>query len=196
MNRRQAIEALVAARRGGPVITGPGASSGTLYATRHEPATIYNMELGYAAAMCLGVALAAPAEWVVAVEGDGSLVAGLPVLATIGRHRPPNLTLLVLDNGVYGTGSGDEPTATTCGTDLVAVARACGIPSDRVVAVAESGLLRDVLDRARQEPGPWVVVASIDRSDARPGPERPRPGVDIVESGIAFYRAMRGRAAG
>jgi len=194
VNRREAIEALVAERRGGPVITGPGASSGTLYSLRHEPTTIYNMELGYAAAMCLGVALAAPSEWVVAVEGDGSMVAGLPVLATIGRHRPPNLTVLVLDNGVYGTGSGDEPTPTACGTDLVAAARACGIPAGRVVAVADPGSLREVLERARREPGPWVVVASIDRSDARPGPGRPRPEVDVVESGIAFYRAMRDRA--
>jgi len=188
MNRREAIEALVEVRQGAPVITGPGASSGALYAARHEPATIYNMEMGYASAVALGVALAAPRRWVVAVEGDGSLVAGLPVLTTIGRLRPSNLTLLVLVNGVYGTGDGAEPTAASKGTDIALVARASGLAN--VVGAINVKELASALQKAKSEPGPWILVASIDTSDAAPSPGRPRPAIDVTESGVFFYRAM------
>ena len=43
MNRRDAVAAFASVRQGEPVITGPGATSGTLFVTKHEPATIYNM---------------------------------------------------------------------------------------------------------------------------------------------------------
>jgi sulfopyruvate decarboxylase subunit beta len=194
MNRREAVAAFVAVREGSPVISGPGATSGTLYVTRHEPATIYNMELGYASAISLGVALAAPDQWVVALEGDGSLIAGMPVLATIGRYRPRNLTVLVFDNGVFGTGSGDEPTAAGVETEIAGVARACGIVNVEQVSDVEQ--LADSLQRAKTTPGPWLIVVHIDKSDASPAPGRPRPRVDVTESGIYFLRAMLERRSG
>lgn len=194
MNRLDAIAVFAGLRQGGPVITGPGATSGTLYVTRHEPATIYNMEMGYATAMSLGVALAARNEWVVALEGDASIVAGMPVLATIGRYQPPNLTVVVFDNGVFGTGSGDEPSASSGRLEIAAVARACGI--DNVVSVSEVAQLGESLQRAKTEPGPWFVIALIDRSDAAPSAGRPRPQVDVTESGIYFFRAMLERRSG
>jgi sulfopyruvate decarboxylase subunit beta len=194
LNRRDAVEAFAEVRQGAPAITGPGATSGTLYVTRHEAATIYNMEMGYATAMALGVALAAPDQWVVALEGDGSLIAGMPVFATISRYLPRNLTVLALDNHVYGTGSGQEPTATAHRGDIAAIARACGI--EQVVSVAEAAELREQLTAARSTPGPWVIVADIDQSDARPAPGRPRPGVDVTESGVYFFRAMLERRSG
>jgi len=188
LNRRDAVAAFAAVRQGDPAITGPGATSGTLFVTRHEPATIYNMEMGYASAMALGVALASPRRWVVALEGDGSLIAGMPVFATIGRYQPPNLTVLAFDNHVYGTGSGREPTATGGRADLAAIARACGI--ENVLTTSDADDLRGRLGRARTTPGPWVIVAEIDQTDATPSQGRPRPRVDVTESGIYFFRAM------
>lgn len=194
MNRRDAVAAFASVRQGEPVITGPGATSGTLFVTKHEPATIYNMEMGYATAMALGVALAAPGQWVVALEGDGSLIAGMPVFATIARYQPRNLTILAFDNHVYGTGSGREPTATGERADLVAIARACGIQN--VHRSSDAVELREHLTQARNTPGPWVIVTEIDQSDAAPSPGRPRPGVDVTESGIYFFRAMLERRSG
>ena len=52
---------------------------------------------------------------------------GLGSLATIGLQRPPNLAVIVFDNGVYGE-TGGQPSHTQKGADLVGVARACGIP--------------------------------------------------------------------
>ncbi len=59
------------------------------------------MDMGYAAAVALGVALATrPNRQVLAIEGEGSFYAGSTVLSTIWRLRPLNLVVLVLDNGV------------------------------------------------------------------------------------------------
>ena len=60
MNRIEAMDAVAAARSDAVVITGPGANSGLLYERADAPATIYNMEMGYAAAVALGIALARP----------------------------------------------------------------------------------------------------------------------------------------
>jgi thiamine pyrophosphate-dependent acetolactate synthase large subunit-like protein len=201
VNRRDVIEAFVAVRGDGAAITGPGATSGTLWSFGHQPATIYNMELGYASAMCLGVALAAPDERVFALEGDGSIIAGLATLTSIGRHRPPNLVVIVLDNGVFATGVGvgegiTEATAASHGTSIAAVAVDCGIPADRVVRVDDRGELERALARAVGEPGPWVIVAAIDTSDATGSPTRRRPGVDVVESAVGFKREMVERGHG
>src|SRR5690349_1761712 len=101
-----------------------------LFHADHRPATIYNMELGYTTSICLGIALAAPDQRVYALEGDGSMVAGLATFATIARYRPANLVVLVLDNGVYATGAGigpgiTETSATSHGLRLSQVATAC-----------------------------------------------------------------------
>jgi thiamine pyrophosphate-dependent acetolactate synthase large subunit-like protein len=201
VNRRDVIEAFAAVRNGAPAITGPGATSGTLWSHGHEPATIYNMELGYATAMCLGIALAAPDQRVFALEGDGSMIAGLATLTSIGRHRPANLVAIVLDNGVYATGVGfgpgvTEETAASHGTSLPNVAIACGVPADRVVTVDTLDACRAALQRSVAEPGPWVIVARIDASDATGSPTRRRPGVDVVESAVLFKREMVERGYG
>jgi sulfopyruvate decarboxylase subunit beta len=201
MNRREAIEVFARLRAGGPAITGPGATSGTLWSMGHEPATIYNMELGYATAMCLGIALAVPTERVFALEGDGSMIAGLATLTSIGRHRPPNLVTIVLDNGVYATGVGigpgiTEETAASHGTRLAAVAVACGIPADQVLEPETVEAFEAALGRSIHEPGPWMIVARIDASDASGSPTRRRPGVDVVESAVLFRREMVDRGYG
>jgi thiamine pyrophosphate-dependent acetolactate synthase large subunit-like protein len=201
MERREVIELFAKVRDGAPAITGPGANSGTLWSTDHQPATIYNMELGYPTAMCLGIALAAPAQRVFAIEGDGSMIAGLATLTSVGRHRPPNLVVLVLDNGIYATGVGHGPgvteaTAASHGTDLAGVAVSCGIPAGNVLDVDSPAATETALRRAVSEPGPWVIIARIDTSDATGSPTRRRPAVDIVESAGDFKREMVRRGFG
>ena len=120
MNRLEAMQAVAAARSDAAVITGPGANSGLLYEMADAPATIYNMDMGYASAMALGMAMACPLRPILAIEGEGSFYAGSVVLSTIWRLRPDNLVVLVLDNGVWGTGDNLEPTATALGVDLPA----------------------------------------------------------------------------
>jgi thiamine pyrophosphate-dependent acetolactate synthase large subunit-like protein len=193
MKRADVIDAFAAVRGDAAVITGPGASSGMLYVRDHQPATIYNMELAYATAMCLGMALGDPSRAVVAIEGDGSLTAELQVFTTIARYAPPNLVVLAVDNGIYGTGGGTVRTAVGGSTDLASVARACGVVADHVVEVDDVDACRAALQVALGGAGPWVVVAHVDAVDASTGPKRARPKVDIVESASAMRRALEER---
>jgi thiamine pyrophosphate-dependent acetolactate synthase large subunit-like protein len=201
VNRREVLEAFAELRDGAPVITGPGSTSGLLWSLGHEPATIYNMELGYATAMCAGLAMATPDQRVFALEGDGSMVAGLATLTTVSRYKPANLVVIVLDNGIYATGVGAGPgiteeTATTHGTSIAAVATSCGIPREQVRAVETPSAFADALAQAIAAPGPWIIVARIDASDASGSPKRIRPGVDVVESATLFKREMIERGFG
>ncbi len=126
MNRQDAMNVVAGARGNAAVVMGPGANCGLMYEAADAPATIYNMDMGYATPVALGVALARPDLPVLAIEGDGSFYAGSTVLSTIWRLKPANLVVVILDNGVWGTGDGLEPTATSCGTDLARLALAAG----------------------------------------------------------------------
>ena len=82
--------------------------------------------MGGAAVMALGVAIAQPKRPVLVITGDGEQLMGLGALATIGAQQPKNLSIVVLDNGLYGE-TGAQRSHTSQGTNLAAVARACGI---------------------------------------------------------------------
>jgi thiamine pyrophosphate-dependent acetolactate synthase large subunit-like protein len=88
VNRIECLEVFAAARGDAAVIVGPGFAGHELAAAAHSDLTIYNMEMGYAASMCLGLALALEptGRRVVAIEGDGSLLMALPTLTTMCRY--------------------------------------------------------------------------------------------------------------
>jgi thiamine pyrophosphate-dependent acetolactate synthase large subunit-like protein len=187
MNRRDVIEAFARRRGDAPVVVGPGVSGRLLFEAGHHPATIYNMDMGYTVPTCVGLALALPSERVFALEGDGSLLTSLGVLTTIARYRPPNLVVLVLDNGVYLT-TGAIPSATATGSDLAAIGRAAGLA--HASAVDALPAFERALDEALTEAGPFLIVARIEPQD-RPGPAgyRAYP-FDIVESASRFRRDL------
>ena len=67
------------------------------------------------------------------ITGDGEMLMGLGSLATVGLQKPGNLTIIVLDNEVYGE-TGGQASHTGANVDLVGVARACGITDARSLA--------------------------------------------------------------
>ena len=82
--------------------------------------------MGLASSIGLGLALARPDRRVIVCDGEGALLMNLGSLATIAVMGPPNLTVIVWDNGEYAT-TGGQPSATAYGADLAGVARALGI---------------------------------------------------------------------
>jgi thiamine pyrophosphate-dependent acetolactate synthase large subunit-like protein len=193
VNAREVVEALAAVRGDASIVTGPGALSGATFVASPDPATIYNMELGYATATAMGVALALPQRRAVALEGDGSFVAGISVLTTIARYRPANLVVVVVDNGIYGTGSGMVATATSHGTDIAAIARACGLPDATVSAPTSRVELDGALELAMTKPGPWLIHVRVDPDASQRSANRPRPSLDFVEASLRFQAAVRDR---
>lgn len=162
MNRDEAIDVIAAARGDAAIVAGPGANSGLIFARADAPASIYNMDLAYATPVALGIALAKPHRQVLTIEGDGSFYAGSTALSTVWRMQPKNLIVVVMDNGVWGTGDGKEPTATSCGVDLAKLAFACGWLAEQVAEVSEPAAFAQALARAKTQPGPHFIVARTD----------------------------------
>ena len=89
--------------------------------------------MGGAVMIGLGVALAQPDLPVLVITGDGEMLMGMGSLATVGLQKPSNLSIIVLDNEVYGE-TGGQASHTAATVDLVGVARSCGIPDARAMA--------------------------------------------------------------
>jgi sulfopyruvate decarboxylase subunit beta len=195
MNRIDVLRYITTLRNGDPMIISPGLANYTIAEGTDEPLTLYNMDMPYATPMALGMALGWPERKVISVEGDGSLLAGPGVLTTVARYQPRNLIIFVFDNGAYlTTGSGKAPTATAFGTDIEQLARAAGMKNARTAVDIDSA--KGAIQTAFTEPGPWLVVAKVDKQD-RPA-ERIRSvlPMKVYEAGLVFHRtASRERAA-
>ena len=66
---------------------------------------------------------------VIAFNGDGCTLMNLGCLVTIVASGAKNLTLIVLDNGVYEVTGGQATAGSTARTDFAAIARAAGFAS-------------------------------------------------------------------
>lgn len=108
------------------VVPGLGSTTYDLAAVGDDDRNFYLWgAMGGAAMIGLGVALARPDLRVAVITGDGEMLMGLGALATVGVQRPPNLAVIVFDNGRYGE-TGMQASHTEGVVDLTAVARGCG----------------------------------------------------------------------
>ena len=124
------------------VVTGLGSTTYDAGAAGDRPLNFYLWgAMGGAAMIGLGLALAQPARRVLVLTGDGEMLMGLGALATIAALRPGNLAIAVLDNGRFGE-TGQQSSHTALGTDLAAVAAACGWASTTVADMAGVAALR------------------------------------------------------
>jgi len=159
LHRREILATALADRGDALVVTGLGSSTWDLASLGDRPENFYLWgAMGNSAMIGLGLAIAQPERRVVVVTGDGEMLMGLTSFTTIGARRPSNLAICVLDNERY-TETGRQPTATGLGTDLAAVAKACGFPKTATIRTeAEAGQLGDLLLRT---PGPVMAVAKV-----------------------------------
>lgn len=108
------------------VVTGLGAATYDAGAAGDRPLNFYLWgAMGGAAMTGLGLALAQPRRRVLVLTGDGEMLMGMGALATIAAARAANLAIAVLDNARFGE-TGSQASHTAHGTDLAAVAAACG----------------------------------------------------------------------
>src|SRR5467141_302162 len=134
--RRAAIARILAEREDTLVVTGLGSSTYDCAAVGDHSFNFYLWgAMGSAVTVGLGLALAQPKRRVLVVTGDGEMLMGLGSLATIAVQRPGNLAIVVLDNERYGE-TGMQKTHTAHGTDLAAIATACGFAKAEIVRSA------------------------------------------------------------
>lgn len=192
MQRTEIIDAVVAIRNDATVVVSPGVSSGLMWNGGQHPATIYQMELGYTMAVAYGIALGLPERRVIAVEGDGSFFAGIQLLGTLARFPVANLIIVVVSNGIWGTGDANVSTTPGSAAQLAEIARGCGLATERVQISNEPQAFQAALARAQREPGPWLFIADAERSEMDRSGVRPSPLVDAVESVDLTRRYLRG----
>jgi thiamine pyrophosphate-dependent acetolactate synthase large subunit-like protein len=133
LERRSVVSSLLAKRKDAIVVGGLGASTYDIAAAGDHDRNFYLWgAMGGAVMIGLGIALAQPKLPVVVITGDGEMLMGMGSLATVGLQKPGNLTIIVLDNEIYGE-TGGQASHTAATVDLVGVARSCGISDARAI---------------------------------------------------------------
>lgn len=160
MNRFDLTRRLVTKLKDEAVIGGIGNTNFDLWAAGHRPENFYMLgSMGLAFPIALGVALAQPQRRVFALEGDGSLLMQLGCLATIATQAPKNLTMVVMDNGIYQI-TGSQPTPAATHTDMVAVATASGITNASWAADEDD--FERLIERSMSATVPTLIGVRID----------------------------------
>ena len=154
--RRPAVRALLADRPNDLlVIAGLGTPAYDLFDAGDHGGNFYLWgAMGGAAMMGLGLALARPDNPVLVLTGDGEALMGLGALATVAAQRPANLTIAVLDNGHFGE-TGMQASHTSLGTDLPAVATACGFAW--TATVSDEAAVRALAPKLVARGGPGLI---------------------------------------
>ena len=129
--------------------------------------------MGGCAPLALGLALAQPDKRVLCIDGDGSLLMQLGVLASIAGCAPANLYHVVLVNGVYET-SGQQPIPAAGSVDFAALALGAGYRAG--YNFDDLGVLRERLPGIFQQPGPVMIAIKVEPGDIRLGVPEARPG--------------------
>ena len=164
LDRRMAMRTLLEGRGDLLLVTGLGSTTYDDAAAGDDDRNFYLWgAMGGAVMIGLGVALAQPKTPVLVITGDGEMLMGMGSLATVGLQKPANLTIVVLDNEVYGE-TGGQASHTAATVDFVGVAKSCGIPDARsITTMAEveafAASLQDVAG------GPRFVSIKIDSAN-------------------------------
>jgi thiamine pyrophosphate-dependent acetolactate synthase large subunit-like protein len=157
-----ALEVLVALRGERIVVTTMGAAREWPKLAQHPLDFHYvPSAMGEAPALGLGLAMAKPAHEVLVVNGDGGMLMNLGSLVTIVAAGVRNLTLVVLDNGVYEVTGGQQTPAGASrhGVDFAALARAAGFAT--VEHFDQLDLWQSAAKRLLDAPGPRFVVLAV-----------------------------------
>jgi thiamine pyrophosphate-dependent acetolactate synthase large subunit-like protein len=161
LERRAVVSCLLKDRKEAIAVGGLGASTYDIAAAGDHDRNLYLWgAMGGAVMIGLGIALAQPKLPVVVITGDGEMLMGMGSLATVGLQKPGNLSIVVLDNEVYGE-TGGQASHTAATADLVGIARCCGIADSRAIATmaeveAFASLMQDVSS------GPRLASVKID----------------------------------
>ena len=189
LDRRDVVARLLADRGELLVVSGLGSATYDCAAAGDDPRNFYLWgAMGGTAPLTLGLALAQPSRPVLGITGDGDLLMGLGALTTIGAQAPANLAIVVLDNERYGE-TGEQLSATAHGTDLTAIARACGMHAADEITDMEG--VEALAKRLQRGEGPLFANIKI----AAGQPEKVLPSRDGAYLRSRFREAVLGTAS-
>lgn len=184
LERRSAVSVLLERLPDALVVTGLGSPTYDVHAAGPRETSFHLWgAMGGAVPLALGLALAQPERSVLVVTGDGEQLMGVGSLATVAACAPPNLTVVVLDNGHFGE-TGMQVSHTSLGTDLAAVAQGFGIGRTRTIETAEQ--LLDLAAEAAGRSGTTFARVLVDVQET----VRAMPPRDGVANKNSFRAAL------
>jgi sulfopyruvate decarboxylase subunit beta len=125
VKRLDALRAITRAAGDCPLVVTCGATAREFVSLGERARTLPLLDsMGLTSAVGLGIALGYAGP-VGVVDGDGSMLMGFSILPTLASVRPPNLTVILLDNQQHA--SADEMPSQSAEFDLGQAIRGCGI---------------------------------------------------------------------
>jgi thiamine pyrophosphate-dependent acetolactate synthase large subunit-like protein len=141
VDRSAALAALASMLRADDVVLTSLASPSRSWKQQRAPQLTFGISdpMGMGPGFALGLALALQEDGrrVILLEGDGDLLMNLGALAMLAETDPPNLKVVVLQNGCYET-TGCQPTANAFEVDFAAIARGTGVRDAETVTGSEA----------------------------------------------------------
>lgn len=188
LGRREVVAELLKDRADTVVVSGLGSPSYDVMAAGDHDLNYYLWgAMGGAAMLGLGLSRARPDQSVLVITGDGEMLMAMGAFATIATQGPQNLTIAVLDNGLYGE-TGMQTSHTGKGVALEKVADSVGFDWSKRVTNMDG--VRGLRARMHARSGLSFAAITIDAVEV----ERVLPsrdGVYIknrVRSALGIYR--------
>jgi len=165
INRLEASRYLVGQLSDEPIIASCGNPKFDLFTAAPERKANFYMwnSMGMASSIGLGLALARSGRKVIVLDGDGAILMNLNSLTTAASKAPANLVHIIWDNAQYQL-TGGQPTHTEGKADIEAIARGAGFKQALTVKTLDG--FKEALSRILSQPGPWILVARTDSSQA------------------------------
>ena len=169
MNRFELLSLLQKTLQDNLVVCNIGLPSQELYKINDRPNYFYMLgSMGLSSSIGLGLSLAINKN-VISIDGDGSVLMNMNTLATIGNRAPSNYTLLIVDNGSYGS-TGDQKTFTSEKTSLKDVAIGAGC--EKVIECSGEETLENLNKALADEVHSYVIISKINSGNV---PIKPIP---------------------
>lgn len=189
LERQKVLAGILAERGDALVVPSLGTANYDLYAVDHRPENVYIWNaMGIPASIGLGLAIAQPDRRVLVTAGDGDMMMGIGSLATIAAQKPENLSIVVMDNGLFEE-TGSQTGLTAAGVDIAGIARAAGFrEAITVTSEDEAAKLPEFLWKRS---GPVLAVVKVARASQPPK----FPTMDGPLIARTFREAVAGKAA-
>lgn len=159
MKRYEALEKISEKIKNELVVCNIGYPSRELYQIKDRPQNFYMVgSMGLASSIALGISLSQPKK-VIAIDGDGSTLMNLGTLTTISYHNPENLTLIILDNGAYGS-TGNQSTIAEK-MKIEEICKACNLKTETIKTPQKLDNLQNIGEKETK-----VLVIKIEKGNA------------------------------
>ena len=142
--------------------------------------------MGCVVPMSLGVASGLPHRRIVAIDGEGSLLMNLGILATLGNQSPPNLLTVIFDNQSFES-SGGFATHTGKSTNLASIAKGAGI--ERAFSITDLKEFEEILEESMKLQEHTLIVGIVEKGTKMSSQRQ----TDGIEDKYNFVRYIEGQ---